>query len=142
MALKDKLKAFRRRARPDTYEAYEQRRALRGYTAIGQEMDPTPMAPPIGYKKQPSMVDTIRAMIREEQFKRDLDAQGVETFDEADDFGPDEDEDYLPLSGYESEFDPPGVKAAKERFESELQRAKDHVRDKEAAATPPPPEPA
>lgn len=59
--------------------------------------DPTPVAPPIGYKKQPSMVDIIREQIRlaGEASK----SQGFETFEEADDF--DVDDDYDPRSPYE-----------------------------------------
>ena len=115
---------WRRRARPDTREDYERRRELRGYTALGQEMDPVPIAPPIGYKKQPSMVDHIRQLIRSERLREEAMREDLETFEEADDFGPDDDEDYVPLSGYESEFDPPGVVEAKRRFE-EASRPKD-----------------
>lgn len=125
---------WRRRSRPDSREEYERRRELRGYTALGQEMDPVPIAPPIGYKKQPSMVEHIRAMIRSERLREEAERAGQETFEEADDFGPDDDEDYVPLSGYESEFDPPGVVEAKRRYE-EANRPK-----QPAVATPAAPE--
>lgn len=127
-------KIWRRRARPDSREEYERRRELRGYTAQGQEMDPVPIAPPIGYKKQPSMVDHIRELIRSERLREEAMREDLETFDEADDFGSDDDEDYVPLSGYESEFDPPGVVEAKRRYE-EAHRPKEP-----AVATPAAPE--
>lgn len=46
--------------------------------------DPVPMAPPIGFKPQPSMVDIIRQQVR----LASLDAarEGKETLEEADDF--------------------------------------------------------
>lgn len=67
--------------------------------------DPTPMAPPIGYKKQPSMVDHIRQMVRSEQLRAHADSLGMETFEEADDF--DVGDDYEPNSPYENDFEPP-----------------------------------
>lgn len=46
--------------------------------------DPTPMAPPIGFRPQPSMVELIRQQVRlaSEEAKR----QGRESFEESDDF--------------------------------------------------------
>lgn len=46
--------------------------------------DPVPMAPPIGFKPQPSMVELIRDQVRRvsEEAKRD----GHESFEDADDF--------------------------------------------------------
>jgi len=46
--------------------------------------DPTPMAPPIGFKPQPSMVEIIRKQVQlaSEEAKR----QGNESLEEADDF--------------------------------------------------------
>jgi len=53
----------------------------------GREIpDPTPMAPPIGYKKQPTIAERIRSMVQSEMLQRDLAAAGAETFDEANDF--------------------------------------------------------
>lgn len=49
-------------------------------------LDPTPLAPPIGYIKAPSMFDTVRDLIRGENLKREALAAGMETFEEADDF--------------------------------------------------------
>lgn len=46
--------------------------------------DPTPMAPPVGYKKQPSMLDIIRDQVR--NVGREAERLGYESFEEADDF--------------------------------------------------------
>lgn len=74
-------------------------------TKDGREKpDPTPIAPPIGYIKQPTMVENIRAMVRREMSDAAA-AQGMETFEEADDF--EVGDDYDPRSPYEELFDPP-----------------------------------
>lgn len=74
-------------------------------TRDGRERpNPTPMAPPIGYKKQPSLIDTVRQMVRSEKLKAELEQQGLETPEEADDF--DVGDDYDPSSPYEHNFDP------------------------------------
>lgn len=70
--------------------------------------DPVPMAPPVGYKKQPSMVENIRNMVRSEMLQREAAAAGFETFEESEDFGPEDDGDVaLPATAYEAVFDPP-----------------------------------
>lgn len=74
-------------------------------TPDGREIpNSTPMEPPIGYKKTPSIFDQVRAMVRSDKLKQEALAAGMETFDEADDFDLDEDED--PHSKYENDFDP------------------------------------
>lgn len=71
----------------------------------GQELlNPTPIAPPIGYKPAPTIREQIRDMIRSEQLAAAF--EGVETFEEADDFEVGDDFEHLPLSGYEPNFDP------------------------------------
>lgn len=70
----------------------------------GREIpDPNPMAPPVGYFRQPSMFDNLRGMIA--HYHRDLAEQGLETPEEADDF--DVGDDFEPSSPYEHDFDPP-----------------------------------
>lgn len=69
--------------------------------------DPTPMAPPIGYVKQPSLHDQIRAMIRTEKVRQMVMEAGYETPEEADDF--EVGDDYDPSTPYEAYFDPPLV---------------------------------
>lgn len=65
-------------------------------------LDPRPMAPPIGYVKQPSLWEQMRAMIRDE-ISRSAQEEGFESFEEADDF---EMDDLDPTSPYEEVFEP------------------------------------
>lgn len=55
-------------------------------------LDPTPMEPPIGWKKTPHVYDMLRAMVQNE-ISRKAQEQGFETFEESDDF---EDDEYDP----------------------------------------------
>lgn len=84
-----------------------QRSAAEGYLdKYGREMpSPLPIAPPIGYKKSPTLAEQIRAMVLSEKLKMEAMAAGQETFEEADDF--DVDDDFDPTSPYEVDFDPP-----------------------------------
>lgn len=78
-----------------------------------------PMAPPIGFVRQPSMVEHMRAMVRSELLRQAVEAEGLETFEEADDFDcPDELE---PQSGYENDaqFEPPAIREAYKRESAE-----------------------
>lgn len=79
--------------------------------ALGQEMvDSTPMAPPIGYKPQESMIDIVRRMVRSEKLAAEAEMAGRETFEEADDFFVEDDDSYDPRSPYElfeANFEPP-----------------------------------
>lgn len=70
----------------------------------GREMpSPVPIAPPIGYKKTPSLSDQIRAIVISEKLKHEALSAGYETFEEADDFeDPDDDN---PSSAFEMEED-------------------------------------
>lgn len=73
---------------------------------FGREwVDPTPMAPPVGYKPPLSMVDIVREQIRV-HMSQVARANEMETFEDADDFDV-EDDDYDPTSPYEYNFDPP-----------------------------------
>lgn len=85
-----------------------QRRVKASHTkfdADGRElMDPTPIAPPIGYKKSPSIAEQIRTMIRSEHLRQEAERAGYETFEEADDF--DVGDDFDPKSPYEEVFEP------------------------------------
>lgn len=84
-------------------------------------MDPTPIAPPIGYKKAPSISETIRNLIRSERLKQEAAAQGYETFEEADDF--DVGDDFDPTSPYEEVFEP----LPKENEDDRLKSLGDHI---------------
>lgn len=96
---------------------------------LGREInDPTPMEPPLGYVRQPSLAEQIRDMVRGEKLRMEAEAAGMETFEESDDF--DVGDDYDPHSPYENDFDPPLselVKAGKEVETSAKQ--KDPVRE-------------
>lgn len=63
-----------------------------------------PVAPPIGYKKTPSLAEQIRLMVRSERMRQAALEAGAETFEEADDF--DVGDDFDPSSPYEETFDP------------------------------------
>lgn len=65
--------------------------------------DPTPMAPPVGYKRQPSIFEQQRDMMRA-HFAA-FEKEGFESPEEADDFNVGD--DYDPTSPYEHNFDPP-----------------------------------
>ena len=72
---------------------------------MGRELpDPVPVAPPVGWHKQPSMFDQIREMVRGEHVRMWAEAQGAETFEEAQDF--DVEDEMFPTSEYEGEFEP------------------------------------
>lgn len=50
-----------------------------------------PLAPPVGYVKQPSLSERIRAMVRSEHLRAAAENAGFETFEEAEDFDVDDD---------------------------------------------------
>lgn len=93
----------------------------------GEAVDPTPVAPPVGYKKQPTIWEQQRMLIRQE-LSRQAEAKGFETFEESDDFAVGDDFD--PNSPYEADFDPPSS-AVQEAFSP----------PKAPAARPAPPQP-
>ena len=102
----DWLKNVHRKGREPEKVEQEMSRQDHYLTDAGYEVpDPTPMAPPVGYKRQPSMVDHIRQMVRSEHLRMHAAAQGFETFEESEDFGEDDD-DRLPATAYEAVFDP------------------------------------
>lgn len=98
----------RRKIFRTSIERFLDKLAWKRQTLSGAEQpDPTPIAPPIGYVKQPTMVEHMRAMIRSESLRMAAEAAGAETFEEADDF--EVDDDLEPISAYEFErfFEPP-----------------------------------
>lgn len=68
-------------------------------------LDPTPIAPPIGYTRTKSLAEQIRDMVRSENLRQLAEAAGHESFEEADDFDMPDGND--PTSPYEEDFDPP-----------------------------------
>lgn len=116
---------------PFTGEVQEYNDRLgRPLTPFGSEIpDPTPVAPPVGYKRQPTMVEHIRNMVRSERLRQEAEAMGMDTFEESEDFdvGDDDDDPHTP---YENDFDPP-IDVIREAVEAERTRT----------ATPPSPSP-
>lgn len=83
--------------------------------ALGHELvSSKPMAPPVGFKKAPSMVEHLRSMVRSELLAREVAAQGLETFEEADDFDI-ADDPVDPSTPYERHFDDVPVSELRER---------------------------
>lgn len=103
----DKLReTFRPRQRL-TVEQYAAKLLAKGLHPDGSQiLDPVPMAPPIGYKKTPSMVEIVRDMVRSEKLAQAARESGHETFEESEDFDIG-DEPELMRSPWENQFDPP-----------------------------------
>lgn len=81
-----------------------------GYNKAGEEIpDPRPMALPVGFTRPKPLTDTIRDLIRNEEFRRALDRHEMETFEEADDFTEDDEDLVTKGTPYEQDFDPEGV---------------------------------
>jgi len=90
-----------------------------------------PIAPPVGYNPQPSLRETIRAMVQSEKLAAEARDAGFETFEEANDFG-DDDDDYEPytrheLAGLDGEttqdvLEDPRVKAVIEEYKKKEQK--------------------
>lgn len=90
-----------------------------------EHLDPTPMQPPLGYKRQPSLSEQIRAQVAAHHAA--LLDHDPESLEEADDF--DVDDEIDPHSKWENDFEP-SVKELKRRAME---------RQAEEAAQPPPP---
>lgn len=71
----------------------------------GQEiLDPTPMQPPVGYKKAPTLSEQIAQQVRQMKLELLRDDSLEETDEEADDF--EVGEDFEPLSEHENDHMP------------------------------------
>lgn len=88
-------------------EEYKEKLLRRKMDEYGKLIpDSTPLAPPIGFRNEPSMVEIIRDMVASERVRQDAENAGMETLEEADDFDVGDDAAEL-QSGYENELDPP-----------------------------------
>lgn len=67
--------------------------------------DPTPMAVPAGFKRPLTLAEQVRRLVRSERFQQEMERQGFETFEEADDFDI-EDDPVDPSTPFEPFFDP------------------------------------
>lgn len=76
-------------------------------------VDSTPMAPPLGYVEQPSMMDMIAAQVRASRLEAELDAL-EESEEDADDFEIHDDTDALPGTPWENDKEP-SLKDARKR---------------------------
>lgn len=100
------------------------------YDDQGREIpDPTPVAVPAGWARPPSMEELIRRHIRVEMSRQAAD-QGLETFEESDDFEVDEEGD--PLSPYEIPEAPPEALGGGESIEGSLPPVEDEKTPVEA----------
>lgn len=111
-----------------------------GYQTPYEVPNPTPVAPPVGYKRQPSLTEQIRAMVRSEALRQAAEAEGVETFEEADDF---EVDDYDPTSPYEEVFDPVEDLRRARAYEARIREEADarDAADRPPVASPSPADP-
>lgn len=98
----------------------------------GQEIpDPTPIAPPVGFVKTKSLAEQIREMVRSERLRAEVEAQGMETFEEADDFDVEEDDPLpftpyaIPEAPYDPQFGPANALITKGRSEPDLPEGSD-----------------
>lgn len=100
--------------------------------------DPVPMAPPVGYVKQRTMVEVVRDLVKSERLRQEAEEADADTFEEADDF--DVGDDYEPASPYENEFEPP-ISALRQTQEAQQAQAptppSDGPNAPAAPATPP-----
>lgn len=116
------LRGFRRPKQTDL-EEYLKKLSDRGLDRDGKLIpDPTPIAPPIGFKKTPSMVEIVRNMVRSERLAAEARAAGAETFEESEDFDVGDDGPDL-TSGFENDFDPPIPEIRKAVEEERLKNA-------------------
>lgn len=104
MTIITKIKdTLRRRPKQLDLEDYLAKMASKGFDKNGNfKMDPTPIAPPIGYKRHPTMVELIRDMIAKNNITQ---GTGAETFEESEDFDVDDDGEQL-RSPHENEGQP------------------------------------
>lgn len=66
--------------------------------------DSRPLQPSLNMRREPTLAERIKAMVRSEHIAREAREAGHESFEEADDF--DVGDDYDPTSPYEQDFDP------------------------------------
>lgn len=95
-------------------------------------IDPVPLAPPVGHKREVPLHVQIRDMVNRER-QRAKEAEEFETFEESDDF--DVGDDYDPSSPFEHDFDVAPVSELRRRALEDLQKANEPP--PENSATPP-----
>lgn len=104
-----------------------------------EEVDGTPLAPPIGYKRQPSIFDHVRELVAGESLRQAAMRAGAETFEEADDF--EIGDDYDPSSPYEMQHEGLSIAELRDRLaQAEAAEAAAKTKDVPAGAAPQPKE--
>lgn len=86
-----------------TGEILSKSEMLQAGARIYDPVDPVPVAPPIGYKREPSMMEVVKGMVLKEKVRRLQEELGADTPEEAEDFDIGEDDDDTPSSHYEYE---------------------------------------
>lgn len=107
----------------------------------GETLDDKPMAIPAGFRRPETLQEQVARLVRHERFQAELDANDIETFDEANDF--DMEEDDIVFSKHELIFDP--VKGDEIPFDEFMSRQEEYrtahqtiaERVKRKPATPP-----
>lgn len=119
---------FRRHKKQYDLEDYIAHQKARGFDIEQgslQIVDSTPMAPPIGYKKAPSMAELVREAVRSHHLAAAAAQADMETFEESEDFDIPDDPVQME-SPYENDFDPPIselIKAGREVVEERRKAA-------------------
>lgn len=102
------------------------------YDEEGREiMDPTPVAIPAGFKPPETIEEKILRLVRAREIQAQLEAQGLETFEDAEDF--DVDDDFDPATPFEMVFDVglgKEVTRAEKKFMDERRREFDRTHGK------------
>lgn len=94
-------------------KALAKKRSVMRHSPSGEELlDPTPMQPPLGYKKAPSLSEMIAQQVRQMKLENLLDQTLEETDEEADDF--EVGDDVEPMSKWENDHIP-SIKVLKKR---------------------------
>ncbi len=100
---------------------------------------PIPLAPPLGFIRQPSITEQIRDMVRSETLKNAAELSGHGSFEDEDDF--DVGDDYDPRSPYENEFDPSISELTEAGTAAQTEREEAGPSQKAGPAPAPDPEP-
>ena len=119
-------------------EEYEARLLRKALSPDGLIPDPVPIAPPIGYKKQPTMVELVRSMVQSERLALEAQLAGYETFEESEDFDVDDPDD-MPRSRHEHDDRQPTIQELREAVaEMEADKARRKPKDGGGGGEPPP----
>lgn len=96
---------------------------ISGLTPEGREIpDPIPLKPALSRQRARSIRDHVVDVVRSENFRRSMEDQGQETFEDADDF--DVDDDIDPSSPYEEFFEGEYEQLRQARIEASLSKTK------------------